>query len=188
MIASNTKALTTLMLAKLVDEKKLTWDTPATTLLPSFKLGDADDDEQGAGQAPDLRVHRHAAPGPRVAVRVQGRRRRTSAMAVLGTMQPTSKFGELFQYSNPLAAAAGFVGGHVAYPEAGARRGLRRGDARAVFDPLGMTATTFDFAQAQHGNFATPHAPDVDGKPALAADRTNSRSCRCGRRAARGAP
>ena len=28
MIASNTKALTTLMLAKLVDEKKLTWDTP----------------------------------------------------------------------------------------------------------------------------------------------------------------
>ena len=29
MIASNTKALTTLMLAKLVDEKKLTWDTPA---------------------------------------------------------------------------------------------------------------------------------------------------------------
>ena len=30
MIASNTKALTTLMLAKLVDEKKLAWDTPAT--------------------------------------------------------------------------------------------------------------------------------------------------------------
>jgi hypothetical protein len=41
-IASNTKALTTLMLAKLVDEKKLTWDTPATTLLPTFKLGDPD--------------------------------------------------------------------------------------------------------------------------------------------------
>ena len=42
MIASNTKALTTLMLAKLVDEGKITWDTPVTTLLPSFKLGDAD--------------------------------------------------------------------------------------------------------------------------------------------------
>jgi CubicO group peptidase (beta-lactamase class C family) len=27
MIASNTKAMTTLMLAKLVDEKKLTWET-----------------------------------------------------------------------------------------------------------------------------------------------------------------
>ena len=30
MIASNTKALTTLLLAKLVDEGKLTWDTPVT--------------------------------------------------------------------------------------------------------------------------------------------------------------
>jgi len=34
MIASNTKAMTTLMLAKLVDEGKLTWDTPVTTVLP----------------------------------------------------------------------------------------------------------------------------------------------------------
>src|SRR5262249_14672855 len=42
MIASNTKALTTLMLAKLVDEQKLTWETPVTKLLPSFKLGNAD--------------------------------------------------------------------------------------------------------------------------------------------------
>lgn len=41
-IASNTKALTTLMLAKLLDEGKLTWDTPVTSLLPSFKLGDPD--------------------------------------------------------------------------------------------------------------------------------------------------
>src|SRR4030095_4383233 len=41
LIASNTKAFTTLMLAKLVDEKKLTWETHATDLLPSFKLGDA---------------------------------------------------------------------------------------------------------------------------------------------------
>src|SRR5688572_15711259 len=41
MIASNTKAMTTLMLAKLVEEKTLAWDTPATAVLPSFKLGDA---------------------------------------------------------------------------------------------------------------------------------------------------
>ena len=41
MIASNTKAMTTLLLARLVDEGKLGWDTPVTSLLPSFKLGDA---------------------------------------------------------------------------------------------------------------------------------------------------
>ena len=37
-----------------------------------------------------------------------------------------------------------------------------------VFGPLGMTATTFDFARALAGNHAGAHAPDVDGKPAQA--------------------
>ena len=34
------------MLAKLVAEGKLTWKTPVTTLLPSFKLGDAETTKQ----------------------------------------------------------------------------------------------------------------------------------------------
>src|SRR4029077_3862396 len=38
--ASNTKALTTLLLAELVDEGKMRWDEPVTELFPSFKLGD----------------------------------------------------------------------------------------------------------------------------------------------------
>jgi Beta-lactamase len=42
MIASNTKAMTTLLLAKLVDEHRITWETPVTTLFPSFRLGDAE--------------------------------------------------------------------------------------------------------------------------------------------------
>jgi CubicO group peptidase (beta-lactamase class C family) len=35
-----------------------------------------------------------------------------------------------------------------------------------VFDPLGMTATTFDFARALAANHAGAYATDVDGKPA----------------------
>jgi hypothetical protein len=31
-------------------------------------------------------------------------------------MQPTSKFGEVFQYSNLMAAAAGYIGAHLVYP------------------------------------------------------------------------
>ena len=42
MVASNTKAMTTLLLAKLVDENRMTWQTPVTTLLPDFRLGDAE--------------------------------------------------------------------------------------------------------------------------------------------------
>jgi hypothetical protein len=41
MIASNTKGLTTLMLAKLVDEGKLQWDEPVTQVYPPFRLGSA---------------------------------------------------------------------------------------------------------------------------------------------------
>ena len=39
MIASNTKGLTTLLLARLVDEGKLSWDEPVTDAYPDFRLG-----------------------------------------------------------------------------------------------------------------------------------------------------
>ena len=132
MIASNTKAMTTLMLARLVDQKKLTWDTPAVKVLPSFKLG-----RRRRPRDQVLIKHLicactgHAAAGLRVAARVRRRHAREGAWRCSGTMQPTSKFGELFQYSNPLAAAAGFVGGHVAFPELELGAALRPGDADA---------------------------------------------------------
>ena len=40
-----------------------------------------------------------------------------SSLALLGTMQPTSRFGEVFQYSNLMAAAAGYVAASVLHPE-----------------------------------------------------------------------
>jgi hypothetical protein len=40
MVASNTKSMSTLLLATLVDEGKLTWDTPVVDVMPNFKLGD----------------------------------------------------------------------------------------------------------------------------------------------------
>src|SRR5206468_10506840 len=89
------------------------------------------------------------------------------ALKTLATMQPSTKFGEMFQYSNPLAGAAGFVGGHVAFPSLPLGQAYDEAMATRVFTPLGMTSTTFDYARALAGNHATSHAPDVDGKPAL---------------------
>lgn len=172
MIASNTKALTTLMLAKLVDEHKMTWDTPVTSLLPSFKLGDADTTSRV--------LVRHlicACTGlPRQdlewlfqfeGVTPEG------ALGLLATVQPTSKFGEMFQYSNLLAGAAGFVGGHVAFPTLELGAAYDEAMRTRVFSPLGMTATTFDYRRAGSGNHASPHAPDIDGKPARAVMEVN---------------
>ena len=83
-------------------------------------------------------------------------------------MQPTTEFGELYQYSNLLAAAAGFIGGHVAYPKLELGKAYDKTMRSRVFGPLGMKATTFDPNKAQRGNWARPHEPDIDGKMALA--------------------
>lgn len=40
MIASNTKGLTTLLLAKLVDEGRIGWKDPVTKIMPGLRLGD----------------------------------------------------------------------------------------------------------------------------------------------------
>lgn len=173
MIASNTKALATLMLAKLVDAKKLTWDTPATQALPGFQLGSAETTRQV--QIKHLICACTGMPRQDLEWLLEFRSvTPADALQVLATMQPTSNFGDLFQYSNPMAAAAGFLGGHVAYPQLELGAAYDRAMQALVFDPLGMTATTHDFDVAQRGNFAVPHAPDIDGKPALAEGRANS--------------
>ena len=163
MIASNTKALTTLMLAKLVDAGKLDWNARAGDVYPRFKLGDA--------ATTDKVLVKHlicACTGlPRQDYEwlFEGEKQTPdTVMATLGTMQPTSGFGELFQYSNPMAAAAGYIGGQVAYPDSELGAGYDKAMQALVFDPLGMHDTTFDYAKAQTGNFARPHGLDIDHK------------------------
>ena len=169
MIASNTKSLTTLLLAKLVDEGKLTWDTKVTRVYPAFKLGDADltsrvtmkhlvcmctgfPQEENADWLLELK-----GSSPK------------SFIDRLGTMKPTRGFGEAFQYTDLLTAAAGFIGGAVLYPERELGAAYDEAMRTRVFGPLGMTSTTFDFAQALNENHASPHAEDFSGQPALAA-------------------
>jgi CubicO group peptidase (beta-lactamase class C family) len=166
-IASNTKALTTLLLAKLVDEHRMTWQTPVTSLLPGFKLGDAE-----TTRSVLVKNLICACTGmPRQDLEWlfnYGGMTPENSLALLGTMQPTSKFGELFQYSNLMAAAAGYTGAYVIYPKMEFGAAYDRAMQGYVFDPLQMKSTTFDFARALSNNHATAHAPDVDGKPAKA--------------------
>src|SRR5690349_14868224 len=67
-----------------------------------------------------------------------------------------------------MAAAAGYTGAHVLYPQMELGAAYDRAMQSYVFDPLGMKTTTFDFARALAGNHAGAHAPDVDGKPTKA--------------------
>ena len=168
MAASNTKGMTTLLLAELVDQNKLRWDEPVIDVYPSFKLGSPDTTKKvliknlicactGLPRQ-DLEwlfEYKNATP--------------ESELALLGTMQPTSKFGEVFQYSNLMAAAAGYIGGHIVYPDKELGAAYDEAMQEMVFDPLGMKSTTFDYARALAGNHASPHGDDIDGHPKVAA-------------------
>ena len=163
MIASNTKALTTLMLAKLVDAGKLDWNARAEDVYPGFKLGDA--------ATTDKVLVKHlicactGVPRQDMEWLFEGEKQTpASVLTTLGTMQPTSGFGELFQYSNPMAAAAGYIGGQVAYPGSELGAGYDKAMQGLVFDPLGMHNTTFDYAKAQTGDYAAPHGYDINHK------------------------
>ena len=161
--ASDTKAMTTLLLAELVDEHKMRWDQPVTELYPDFRLGDADTTRQV--------LVKHlvcACTGlPRQDFEWLfnfGTATPLSSLATLGTMQPTSRFGEIFQYSNLMAAAAGYVAASLVNPKQELGVAYDEAMRSKVFQPLGMTHTTFDFAATQRGNFASPHADDLYDK------------------------
>ncbi len=167
MAASNTKGMTTLLLAELVDQGKLRWNEPVVDVYPAFKLGDP-------AITPQVLVEnlvcactglprqdmewifefKHATP--------------ESSMALLGTMKPTSRFGEVFQYSNLMAGAAGYIGGHVVYPDLELGAAYDKAMQVRVFDPLGMRSTTFDMPKALRSDHASPHSWGIDGKVGVA--------------------
>ena len=172
MIASNTKALTTLLLAKLVDEHRLTWQTPVTSIMPNFRLGDAE-----TTRNVQLRHLICACTGmPRQDLEwIFGYSKHTPAgtLQQLGTMQPTSKFGALFQYSNLMATAGGYTGAYVVHPEMEIGAAYDRAMQDYVFDPLGMKSTTFNSARAKAANHASAHAQSIDGQTVLASTNIN---------------
>ncbi len=172
MVASNTKAMVTLMLARLVDQRKLDWEAPAVKLWPQFRLGNADTTSKV--RVKHLICACTGMPRQDFEWLLEFQQMTPAgAMTLLGTMQPTSGFGELYQYSNPMAAAAGYLGGHLLFPDMELGAAYDRAMQQQVFEPLGMKSTTHDFAVAQRGNAATAHAPDVDGRPAVAVGEAN---------------
>ena len=173
-IASNGKALTTLMLAKLVEAGRFDWDTPVASVWPEFRLGDPETTRQ-------VRVRQlicacTGMPRQDYEWLFEGDDAYStpaSIMRLLSTARPTSAFGDTYQYSNLMAAAAGFFGGHVLHPRRELGEGYDAAMQGLVFDPLGMTATTADFRRALAGNHAAGHGLDVDGNVRVASQGLN---------------
>ena len=168
MIASNTKGMTTLLLAKLVDEGKLGWDQPVIEVYPSFRLGSDATTRQvlvrhlicactGVPRRDLEWIFNTHADTPA-----------SDTFKQLADTQPTSGFGEVFQYSNLMASAAGYIGGHIAYPDKELGAAYDTAMQQAVFSPLDMRDTTLDNAVALAADHASPHGDTIDGQQVLA--------------------
>ncbi|MFM7465405.1 MAG: serine hydrolase domain-containing protein [Cyanobium sp.] len=166
MVASTTKPLTSLMAARLVDQGRLAWSAPVRPLLPQLQLADP-------AAADQLQV-RHlfcACSGVprRDFVFLLNRDLHTpeAALAAMVRLHPNSAPGAVFQYSNQMAAAGGYLAARVAHPDLELGVAYDRAMEELVFRPLGMESTTlaFDRALAQP-NLAQPHGISLSGKAA----------------------
>jgi CubicO group peptidase (beta-lactamase class C family) len=162
-IASNTKALTTLLLAKLVDEGRFGWETPVAQVYPSFKTGDPDFTKRilvkhlvcactGLPRQDFEWLFTYDRSSP------QGQ------LDVLATMKPTTGLGELYQYSNPLASAAGYIAAQAVKPGVEFGKAYDEVMRDKIFRPLGMNRTTFSFDEALKTDHASPHSWDMSLK------------------------
>ena len=165
MIASNTKQFTTLLLAKLVDAGRFSWETPVTSVFPKFRLG-----AEAPTRSMKMKHLVSASTGlPRKDIEwllnfADSTPERI--FSLLSEMVPTSEFGEVFQYSNVLGAAAGYIAGFACEPDVPLGMSYDRAMQTLVFDPLEMTASTFEMSKALERNHAVGHADNIDGQVA----------------------
>jgi CubicO group peptidase (beta-lactamase class C family) len=162
MIASNTKAMTTALLAKAVDTGRMRWDQPVVELFPSFRLGDEE-----TTRSTQIRHLVCACTGlPRRDLVWQFRT--TPATPAADTFRqlaetfPTTGFGETFQYSNLMASAAGYIAGQAFFPGREIGAAYDAALQQLVWTPLGMGETTLDFDTALRENHASPHGHGLE--------------------------
>ena len=157
MIGSSTKPLTSLMMARLIDQGYFTWSTPVRDLLPGFQLGDPEITSKlemrhtvcactGMPRRDLDFIFKGASPEQR--------------LAEMSTMRPTTGFGETFQYSNLLVSAGGYAAARSFEATGSLASAYQHAMSALVFAPLDMRDTFLRQEEANSGDAATPHATD----------------------------
>lgn len=165
MIGSMTKPLTSLMMARLVDRGTFTWETPVTSLLPTFALGDPD-----ATKRVTMAHTVCACTGlPRWDMEFIFEWNKSTPQAridLLKGMKPTTAFGETFQYSNLMVATGGYVAAMAATKNRDLKKSYVDAMTSEVLRPLGMSATALDLDTAMTREHAVPHGRTLLFEPA----------------------
>jgi CubicO group peptidase (beta-lactamase class C family) len=167
-IASTTKSMTAIMLASLVDEGIIAWDTHLTDVLPSFALSNPEITQKI--------TFRHTlcmcsgVPEHKEAISVSySETTAEDVIEMLATVPLAGAFEHTFNYSTPMVA----VGGYLAAMAAGGEYGdLAQAYATVMqeqlFKPLDMASSTFSIEEAvASGDYATPYYSSLAGVDAI---------------------
>ncbi len=152
-IASNSKAMTTGLLARLVDQGRLAWDDPVTKYLPEFRMHDPWVTRNI--QVRDLLIHNSGlglGAGDLMLWPEPNAFTRADIVAGLAHLRPPHSFRAHYAYDNLMYVVAG---------EVAARAGGKPYDQlvrEQVFAPLGMRRCQVGaWRPAAVGNLAQPH-------------------------------
>jgi CubicO group peptidase (beta-lactamase class C family) len=157
-IASNSKAFTSAALGMLMDEKKLTWDTKVTDIIPEFKMYNPYVTEEFTIR--DLLTHRSGlglGAGDLMFWPDQNNFTLKDIIHNLRYLKPVSGFRTKYDYDNLLYIVAGEVVARVS--------GMPWEDfvETRILKPLGMNATAASYKRLKDkSNVIDPHAP-VEG-------------------------
>lgn len=163
-IASNTKAFTAAALGILIDEKKLTWDTKVTDVIPEFKMFDPYVTAEFT--ISDLLSHRSGlglGAGDLMIWPDSSTVSKKQIIHNLRYLKPVSSFRTKWDYDNLLYIVAGEVIERVA--------GVKYEDfvENRIMQPLGMTKSALSFDRLKDkSNIIDAHAP-VNGKVSVIA-------------------
>src|SRR6185436_15542982 len=139
-IGSCTKAFTTFVLATLVDEGKLAWDTPVRDYVPEFRMHDPIASERMTPR--DLVTHRSGLPR-HDALWYNATIDRAAMVHRLPYLPESKDFRTDFQYNNLMFLTAGYLAERV-----GGKTWEELVRAR-VFAPLGMQRSNFSVRDSQ---------------------------------------
>jgi CubicO group peptidase (beta-lactamase class C family) len=152
-IASNTKAMTAAVLARLVDAGKLKWDDPVTKYLPDFRMHDPWVTREL--QVRDLLIHNSgfgAGAGDLMLWPEPNLFTRDDVLRGLGYLKPKYSFRSRYAYDNTLY----IVAGEVAAAAGGAPYDVLV--RREIFGPSGMKRCQVgEWRRDAVGNVAQPH-------------------------------
>ena len=157
-IASNSKAMTTALLGRLVDQGKLRWDDPVTKYLPQFRMHDPW--VTANMRVADLLTHSSGLPeggGDLMLWPEPNTFTRADIIHGLAFIKPGYSFRAQYQYDNLLYVVAG----EVAAAAGGASYETLM--HREVFEPLGLSRCQVGaWNRDTVGDVATPHRRDGD--------------------------